>query len=89
MTSKFQKRSACYTCNACNKRTRETGEGESGCQLCRECFVMGGIENSHMDNHSGRFADCPDCRDTAAVYGYTIPNEDSWCDSPEAASVTQ
>ena len=45
----FQKGSGCYTCVECGKLTRETGECESGCQLCRKCYEIAGLENELQD----------------------------------------
>lgn len=50
--SRFQHGSASYSCGICKRRTRETGEGESGCQLCVQCFTLAGEDNHHNDNGS-------------------------------------
>ncbi len=51
MTSKFTKNhGSTYICGCCNKNTRETGYGESDLQLCKKCYVEGGLENEHSDN---------------------------------------
>jgi len=47
---RFQKGSACYTCECCGKQTRDTGAGEAGCMLCAPCYELGGIQNEHADN---------------------------------------
>ncbi len=39
-----------YTCGSCGIRTRETGEGESGCELCADCFYLCGEDNHYNDN---------------------------------------
>ena len=46
----FQKGSGCYTCHDCGKLTRETGDGESNCELCRNCFWIAQWENGCVDN---------------------------------------
>jgi len=48
---RFEKGSGCYTCLDCGKRTRETGECESGCQLCKECYELAGLENMLQDGN--------------------------------------
>lgn len=55
-----------YKCRCCGKRTRETGEGESGVQLCADCYDAGGRENAHADGYhredrDGPDPDCPLC----------------------------
>ena len=46
----FQKGSGCYTCRDCGKLTRETGDGESNCELCKNCFWIVQWENGCVDN---------------------------------------
>lgn len=59
--------SALYVCRACGKRTRETGDGESGCELCRDCYHVAGLENEHLDglHADAPVADCPRCKGEA------------------------
>lgn len=75
-----------YICAGCGKRTRETGEGESGVELCKKCFVIASQENSHSDNHDGRMADCAECKHALASYGYEV-TDDRWCDKEVEAPV--
>ena len=77
-------RTPVYTCRVCGKRTRETGDCESSVEMCRKCYFIAGQENSHTDNHTGRMADCADCRAVLASEGYSIGPEDRWCDSRPA-----
>lgn len=52
MVTKFEKKyKGCYLCLGCGKKTRETGEGESDCELCRDCYEKAGLENEHNDGH--------------------------------------
>lgn len=64
--SKFERNSSTYKCGSCNKLTRDTGYGERGCDLCKRCYVEGGLENEHADygHPTVRFEEgiiCPDC----------------------------
>lgn len=84
MTRTFQRThhgKSTYTCKSCGKLTRETGDGEQGVQMCRECFHISSQENSHADNHSGRMADCAECREYLTGERITLDNADRWCDS--------
>lgn len=49
--SHFRRGSSVYTCNLCGVRTRETGHGESGCELCKDCFELCGIDNELNDDN--------------------------------------
>lgn len=47
--SRFHRGSGCYKCQECGKMTRDTGHDEAGCQLCRKCYELSGLENSLND----------------------------------------
>lgn len=84
MTRTFQRNrhgQSTYVCKVCDKVTRETGDGEQGVQMCRSCFHIASQENSHADNHTGRMAECSECREYLAGEGITLDNADRWCDS--------
>jgi hypothetical protein len=85
---RFQRGSGVYTCGNCGKQTRETGAGESSVEMCRDCYVKGGIENQHTDdNHPGRIADCKECCDACRSEGVEPWTGDEWCDN-EPATIT-
>ena len=46
----FTKGSGVYACEACHRATRDDGNGDSvNCQLCTQCYALGGIENAISD----------------------------------------
>lgn len=65
--NRMQRGSGIYTCASCGEQTRETGDGESSCNLCKQCFHDAGMENSHSDGYhdadqQGPQDDCPICQ---------------------------
>lgn len=47
--SKFTKNAGAYICVVCRKKTRETGDGESGSEMCKKCFIEAQEENARQD----------------------------------------
>ncbi len=43
-------RRSTYKCGWCGKLTRDTGYGEASLDMCKKCYVEGGLENQHNDN---------------------------------------
>lgn len=80
--NRISKYSGIYKCISCGKKTRETGEGESSVEMCKECYIFGGQENAHSDNHSGKVKECGKCREDIESLGYDLDNIDEWCDNP-------
>jgi len=50
--SHFRRGSGVYKCSLCGIKTRETGEGESGCEMCVDCFNICGEDNGYNDSGS-------------------------------------
>lgn len=42
-------RGGAYCCKVCGRSTRETGGGESGVNLCYDCYELCGFENMVLD----------------------------------------
>ena len=61
-SNRFGRVTPTYICGICTRRTRETGEGESGCQLCADCFYIAGMDNQHNDGGTK-----PDASDVAEL----------------------
>lgn len=53
MRRRFARGSGVYTCRVCHRRTRDT-QGEAGCELCRNCYNLGGLENQVNDSADRR-----------------------------------
>lgn len=47
--SRFQRGSGCYVCHICHRLTRDT-QGESGAELCAQCFDICSNDNAVNDN---------------------------------------
>lgn len=75
--------SGLYTCASCGKKTRETGSNESSVDLCKLCYLTGGEENMHVDNHPGKQKDCPACKLSYMLQDLPMPTDDMWCDNPD------
>ena len=48
--SSFGRRTPTYVCGLCGVTTRETGDGESGCELCVDCYNLCGMDNEVNDD---------------------------------------
>lgn len=64
--NRIKKESGIYTCVDCEKETRETGDGESSCEMCKDCFAAAGLENSHSDGFHDDEKD-PKCKSCNAA----------------------
>lgn len=86
---KFRRGERTYTCHCCKKLTRNTGGDEIHCQLCLDCYELGGINNYLSDNGDlGSYADeareiltrrpelIPTEPDIAQALGLAVPAKD-------------
>jgi hypothetical protein len=48
--SAFGRFTPTYKCGVCGITTRETGDGESGCELCVDCFNLCSLDNGVNDD---------------------------------------
>lgn len=48
--SNFRRGIPTYKCGCCGILTRETGDGESGCELCVDCYNLAGLDNGINDD---------------------------------------